>query len=161
MKKYLFLIVIPLLIGSCKENATEEPVIFSGISVYDEFGVLISEDTTDWQLLDRWQSVEKQLFDEQMPFCDTTGGGFSVFAYPNPCSEMLVLDFTQPGSHLISLRLVDQDFNVLYSKDTTVSNSWILNPEYLTFNGDMIRLYYKFSDENCEFRGHGDIRVIK
>ena len=161
MRKIFILFALLISFFSCKEQ-DEEPVIFSGITERDEFGVMYSEDSTDWQLFDHWNSTEKALFENsKRDFCDTTEGEFSVIVYPNPCSNMLIINFMQSGTKQISLRLVDQDFNVLFSKDTTISSSLFINPGYLAFNGDLIRLYYKFSSDDCELRGHGDIRVIR
>lgn len=162
MKKYLFLLAIILISGSCKEHETEDPVVFSGITVRNEFGDILSSDSTDWQLFDQWVSKEKVLFENNInAFCDTSVGSFSVGVYPNPCTDLVIINFTRPEDYRISVRLVDQEFNVLLSEDTTISTSWMINPGLLNFEGDLIRLYYKISSEGCELRGHGDIQVIK
>ena len=63
--KHLLALIIFLFIISCKEKekVDDKTVIFEGITVLNEYGEMISFDSDDWHLNDKFTEREKQLFD--------------------------------------------------------------------------------------------------
>jgi len=163
MKKACFLLVMLLLIFSCNNEDAVEPVddiIFTGITERDETGAKITNDSTDWQLIENWQAKEEALFEEAFStVCDTAGYGYSILAYPNPCQDMITLRITKPTDSRVSFRIVDKDFNVVFSRDTTDAISIFLNTGAFNLAGDTARIYYKFIKQDCELKGHGDVAI--
>ena len=69
-----------------------------------------------------------------------------------------------PNSSMAEFRLVDEKFNKIISLDSIVTSDTFNFKDILfdvrSFNKKgMLRLYYKIIEDNCEFRGHGDILV--
>jgi len=162
MKKAWFLLVMLLLTFSCNDDGInpDDVIIFGGITERDEFGVVKSIDSTDWQLMDEWNDKEEALFDEAFEYnCNNAAFDYSVITYPNPCQDMVTLRISKPGDARFSFCIVDEDYNVLFSRDTMNTNSIFLNLENFSLPGDTVRVYYKFFKQDCELKGHGDVAI--
>lgn len=61
-----------------------------------------------------------------------------------------------PNDARLDLRMVDRSYNLLFSKDSIEVNLISFNLENLVLK-DTVRMYYKFVNAGCEYRGHGDI----
>jgi hypothetical protein len=48
---------------------------------------------------------------------------------------------------------------VLVSKENIKSSLMFDTTSWKKKNNDIVRVYYKIIDNNCEFRGHGDIMI--
>lgn len=161
MKKesLLFCLLISIMVSSCEKDDNSS-IRFSGITVRDESALLISEDLNDWQLHSNWSDQEHSLFNEKRNLdCDTTTEEYSILAYPNPCNGIFYLGLTKPLNKWMSLRIVDEDFNVLVSSDSVFSEVLAFNLTSFNRRDQLVRVYYKFLGENCELKGHGDIKI--
>jgi hypothetical protein len=160
-KTAVFLILI-LLISSCKEKADNPPagskIYFSGLTQTDYNGWPITVDSTDWKTGDTWVKQETDLFTTIYQTDCTQGFDYIIRQYPNPCDGIFTLSFGKPVSTRLELRLVDKNFHLLFSNDSILGNAVQLDSKSFGIK-DTLRLYYKFIENNCEFKGHGDILV--
>jgi len=163
MYKLKILILITILICSCESNKNDEKkeiIIFNGITTTDDFGDILSADTSDWKLNDTLNMKESSLFEEKMNnYCTSNISDFSIRAYPNPCSKMVYLNFNFPTGYTITLKVVDRNYKLLLSLEDNLSKNLSLNFSDFNISNDTIRIYYKFHGDNCELNGHGDIKI--
>ncbi len=164
MNRLAFLLpVLLIMIVSCekekkKDNSNE--IVFEGITMTDEFGNLINRDTTDWKFTDNWTDKESALFSEKRDnICSIENLNYSIVVFPNPCNSIIRLDISKPESSRFAFRIVDKDFNVLVSHDSIYWGAIGITLEEFNISNEIVRMYYKILGENCELRGHGDIKI--
>jgi hypothetical protein len=162
MKKIFFFLILIIMMNSCKEKidnpVAESKIYFSGLTQTDNNGWPISIDSTDWTTNDTWVKKESDLFTNVYQSNCTQSFANHIAQYPNPCNGIFTLSFSKPATTRIELRLVDKNFNPIYSNDSVLGNAVQFNAGAFGIK-DTVRLYYKFIENNCEFRGHGDILV--
>ena len=141
-----------------KEDNTNKEIIFEGITWTSYIGETIIRDTTDWRFTDDWNDKENSLFGESTLLCNSNGYDYSIFSYPNPCSHSTSIDLRKPDEMRFIYCFVDRYYNVLFS-DTTYSSRLNFNMDIFNISNDTIRMYYKLLGDNCELRGHGDIKI--
>jgi hypothetical protein len=160
MKTALYLaLTILIIISGCKKDEDIETINFGGITETDYAGNIISEDPTDWQFNDTWSNKEKSLFDA--PFltsCETLDPSFYFYAYPNPCNDVVTLSSFGSVEYNISYRIVDKNYNIIFSSDEFNSFVHIDLNSYGVSN-ETVRVYYRLQFDECELQGHGDIRI--
>jgi len=146
---------------SCEngEDASKK-IDFKGITERNENATLQSRDTTDWRLDDEWNETEHTLFEEtaEKP-CNSVTDSFFILAYPNPCGSVLRIDLYKPDTMRLAYRIVDSNLDILMARDSVYSNSFVINANSLGGSNDIVRMYYKLIDRNCELKGHGDIKL--
>ena len=120
----------------------------------------MQHDKDDWTLRDKWIEGENNLFDTIYKTDCYPSSAFSIVAYPNPTPGEFQLIFSKTLYTIVDIRLVDAECNVLVSRTGINSNSIGLHSGNLKKNG-IIRLYYKFIEDGCEYQGHGDIQIEK
>jgi hypothetical protein len=156
MKTYLLTVLSLILFSSCEK---EDLVIhFTGISKTDAIGSPLSIDSTDWNVDDIWSFREADLFNSQYESSCTPSHNYFAIAYPNPNNGVFALHFNKIFSTRVELRLVDENFTTLILNDSVTQDDIHLNAGTFGIH-DTVRLYYKFIENNCEFRGHGDIII--
>jgi hypothetical protein len=144
----------------CQTKDTSPKIKFSGVTQTDKFGTVVGKaDSSDWRLDDKWVDKEKALFNATYNDGGSLPENLSVVFFANPCRGQSVLYIKKDTTVRLSVRLVDKEFNVLFSKDSIYDNKLLLDLNSLAMN-DTVRLYYKFiDDKNNEFKGHGDIHL--
>jgi hypothetical protein len=154
---------------SCNKKNTTAPT-FSGITSRDTqaqpMGVA---DNNDWRLDNIWQTIESDLFpnlNSSTTLCTSSSLFNNVAAYPNPVNDIGSFSIKAPTTAKLSFRVVDQSFSVLLSRDNLSPNNNGYFDLSFSFNqlgiqNQMVRMYYFIEDsnQNCVFRGHGDILV--
>jgi len=162
MKKFLAFFLLAILMSNCKEDVVNPPaeskIYFRGLTQTDANGWVITNDTTDWRMNDTWLKQESDLFAANYNSGCLQNYKNEIVAYPNPAGAKFNLVFNKLESTRLELRLVDKNFNPLYSNDSIWGNEIQLDASVYGIK-DTIRLYYKFIENNCEFRGHGDILI--
>jgi hypothetical protein len=143
---------------SCREHSCDPLWNFSGITKRNSAGILVSHDDGDWTLKDKWGNREIELFDKDYNTDCYPPYTYSILAYPNPTKGEFQLVFDKSNATQVDIRLVDFDCRVLVSHDGIRSNSIGLQSGNYTRNG-IVRLYYKFIEDGCEYQGHGDIQI--
>ncbi len=157
MKKNGLFILALLVTISCEKN--EDRIIFSGITETNGVGEILSEDNTDWNFNDDWNSIEKSLFKiNYEKSCTNDLGNYSIIGYPNPCYNICDLHIQLPENKLIDIRVVDDKFNILISQDS-LDKDIALNFNNLNIHNKLLRVYYRVYDTDCELNGHGDIKI--
>ncbi len=144
---------------SCKKEepiVKEDNIYFKGITAKDDNGVPISNDSTDWNIKDSWMDKEKNLFSKHYKTDCQPGFDYLIDLYPNPNNGIFSLYLKMPNDARLDLRMVDRSYNLLFSKDSIEVNLISFNLENLVLK-DTVRMYYKFVNAGCEYRGHGDI----
>lgn len=161
----LSVIVSFVLIG-CKKNEPEIPVkepekiTFKGIVNRDAKGIPYSEDADDWNFKDKWVEQELSLFGKSLNTSCQLPESYGIIAYPNPCIDKIAIHVNKPDSVRLAVRIVDKNFNTLLSKDSLYAKINVIDLATLSIK-DTVRIYYKFMDKSCEFRGHGDVVITK
>lgn len=167
MKYYVSLILFVLgvftMLTSCGNNKEDNntpqtpntTIVFSGLTKTDASGAIYALDSTDWTITDKWQQKEIDLFPNTLSTGCTASALMTVATYPNPCNGVFSMALQKPKAARFSLRVVDEKFRVLLTKDTLSGDSYNFNTP--TTLKDTVRVYYKFILNNCEYRGHGDI----
>jgi hypothetical protein len=162
MKIILSFILLAILVSNCKEDTDNPPAVnkiyFKGLTQTDFNGWTISIDTTDWKMNDTWVKQESDLFTAIHQSNCVQAYANQIIQYPNPCNGIFTLSFLKLESTRLELRLVDKNFNPLFSNDSVWGNTVRFDASVFGIK-DTLRLYYKFIENNCEFRGHGDILI--
>ncbi|MHC1774907.1 MAG: hypothetical protein AB9834_05775 [Lentimicrobium sp.] len=164
IKKPAFLLSILLfLLVSCekdKKNGNSDEIAFEGISITDDYGNLIFQDTTDWKFTENWSETESSLFSEKRDkTCTPENYDCSIVIYPNPCNSVFRFDIAIPDSSRFAFRIVDKDFKVLVSHDSIPRGAIGVTLTDFNLSNEVVRMYYKVLADNCELRGHGDIQI--
>jgi hypothetical protein len=162
MKKFLSFILLAILVSNCKEDTANPPaeskIYFKGLTQTDVNGWPITIDTTDWMTNDTWVKQESDLFAAFYNSGCLQNYKNEIAAYPNPAVGIFNLHINKLESTRLELRLVDKNFNPLFSNDSVLGNAVQFDARVYGIK-DTLRLYYKFIENNCEFRGHGDILI--
>ena len=156
---FFFLSLLLIFLHSCKENTCNPLLNFKGITSRDDTGALLEADPNDWKLQDTWGRHEIELFDTVYNAECFPPSHFSIMAYPNPTSGPFQLTFNKTEASSIDIRLVDFDCRTLIYIDGIKNNSIGLEPSSFGKSG-IVRLYYRFVEDGCEYRGHGDIQIL-
>ena len=158
--KYAFLIyitIICIILSGCKEDSCSSLSGFSGITERDDFGKLIKTDENDWTLKDHWSSAESGLFEKAYRTDCVPPSSFAITAHPNPTNGPFQVNFSKTDYTKVDLRLVDSNCNIILSHDNIQSNT--LGMQAGGVKDGVVRLYYKFVEDGCEYEGHGDIKL--
>lgn len=83
---------------------------------------------------------------------------FTIVAYPNPTTGQFQVTFNKTVPTRVDLRLIDSECRTITSRDGIESNSFAFQAGSGKKEG-MVRLYYKFIEDGCEYQGHGDIQI--
>ena len=160
MNKIVWIVMSVLILWGCKkEKANNEDVkiAFTGVTMVDEDGNLINQlDSADWRMDDKWVNKEAGLFSSHYGTSCTPDYNYQILSYPNPTYGVFYLHFNKKSSTHIEFRLVDKSFRTLLQNDSITVSTIALDATSLGIT-DTVRMYYKFVEGNCEFRGHGDI----
>ncbi len=154
----LLLLAGMYFISACNETDCSALNSFSGITERDESGKLIRADSKDWTFHDQWSDQEKGLFGSSYKTNCPPPSHFTIMAYPNPTDAQFNITVNKTDATRVELRLVDDDCTTFISLDEMRSNSIGLQPEGFKQHG-LVRLYYKFIEDGCEYQGHGDIHI--
>ena len=152
----LFLFVILINI-SCKKNGCGIFTTFSDFTERDPYSTLIRNDPDDWTLKDHWDEWEMNLFDTTYKTNCVAPSNFSIVAYPNPTSGPFQLSFSKTRATKVDYRLIDDECNVIASRDDITGNAMGLQAGAI--KDGIVRLYYRFVEDGCEYQGHGDIMI--
>jgi hypothetical protein len=151
-------LLVASVLSSCAPDTCKGIGKFSGITERDDNGKLMSQDKNDWTLHDHWNDDEHALFDKTYKTNCAPPSNFTITAYPNPTKGQFQVSFNKTSATRVDLRLIDSDCNILTSRDGLQSNSFGMQAKTKKKNG-MVRLYYRFLEDGCEYEGHGDVRI--
>lgn len=160
--KLAFFLILILGLNSCKdEDDKEDPKIaIKGITVRDDEGNITGTvDPADWNLNTEFNSLENKLFPStSLQICgDYLDSNYSISVYPNPNDGVFLFRTIVPHDN-ISVRIVDENLNVLYRNDS-ISGTGITITEDKDGGKRAVRLYYRAFNENCIYQGYGDISI--
>lgn len=164
MEKLMYVLAAISLLACNKGPEPEAPaegprkIYFTGITESNDVGIITKRDTTDWRFDDKWVEQEEKLFPTTGEQSCTQAHAHNIFAFPNPTTGLMKLHIAKRQATRVELRLVDQDFKVIFSRDSVLNGINIFDIT-ATAPKDTVRLYYKFTDGSCVYRGHGDILV--
>lgn len=161
------LLVIMFFSISCKDNTTDPKpdtnppkdtlIYFSGLTMTDDVGNALNlPDASDWGVKDQWTAREAKLFANASANICMPDTSYGIVTYPNPSRNVFSLDLKMPADARFSFRLVDQQLKVVLSQDQLDATRLQINTSGVSVK-DTLRMYYKFTQANCELRGHGDI----
>jgi hypothetical protein len=146
---------------ACEPENIPEPsptIYFSGLTQTDVNGQLLSMDSSDWSTSEAWTIQEAGLFNTSYQNHCSPEQPLSISLYPNPNNGVFALQLSKAPTTRLAFRVVDEGFNTIISRDSVYSST--VNINMSTFGiQDTVRMYYKFIENNCEFRGHGDILI--
>jgi hypothetical protein len=167
MSRILWFLGFCLIASSCVENSEDDnppmddTIFFTGITPTDPNGLALGDpDPTDWRFDDEWTEQEAALFPEEPTFAlgCMPNINYEIMAFPNPSNGIFSLLFQKESTTQVELRLVNEDFNTLISIDEVAQDIIQLNAGTFGIK-DTVRLYYRFIEGNCEYRGPGDIVI--
>lgn len=151
-------LLIFCFVASCRNQACEDIRSFSGVTERDANGNLIGPDNDDWTLRDHWSDGEISLFDTTYNTNCFPPSHFTIIAYPNPTTGQFQVTFNKTVATRVDLRLIDSECRAITSRDGIQTNSFAFQARTEKKVG-MVRLYYKFIEDGCEYQGHGDIQI--
>ena len=167
IKTFFACIILSFLFLTCSKEESgvnsivEDKITFNGISERDPTGVPVREaDPDDWNFKDTWAAQELALFGKGYGSDCMLPEAYNIMAYPNPIIDKVVIDAGKPESVRLAIRVVDRNFKVLLALDSIYSKSTMLDFSKFGIQ-DTVRVYYKYIDNSCEYRGHGDILIKK
>lgn len=150
------------------------PIVFGGITATDNNGALIYDnDSTDWKVNENWNIKEEALFNiKRDNYCFSeeviiippfTSSLRVISVYPNPNTGRFIIETFDSTNYSLLVRIVDRDYNVLESFDTTASytQGTFFDLRDLNIINDTIRVYYKIIEEDCELKGHGNLLILE
>lgn len=166
MKKVILSVILGFSLFSCNQNDLTDPVKepekikFSGILLRDERGLPLSPvDPDDWNIKDSWVAQEISLFGSNLK-TDCSATDYEIISYPNPTKDKAAIHVYKPDSVRLAIRIVDKNFKTLFAKDSLYTKINMINFSAFGIT-DTVRVYYKFINGGCEFRGHGDVVIKK
>jgi hypothetical protein len=164
MKNYFIItLIFSILFTNCKSKKTMP--VFTDIT---ELNIDASPkqngttDVTDWQISDVFTTDENNLF----------GGNSNlnigivplivhISGYPNSCNGIFHFQNNLDTSLNTEIRIVKSDFTIIKSISNPNNRSIAIDISNLTQNNEYVRMYYKLSSGAYEYRGHGDIKIVK
>jgi hypothetical protein len=163
----LFLAAGVFLLSACHKTETEPIPTFSGITERDVFGSPMTNtpDPDDWNYNDHWTNRERALFgSSNSSLCADTLASATCLAFPNPCGNILSMYvYGNNPAQTIALRIVNQKYEVLVSKDNIPTSGGIGGVFDLDVSSipkhQIVRVYYKISGNGCAYHGHGDVQM--
>ena len=162
MKKLFSILLLALLLSNCKDDDHTQPpvaeIYFTGLSETDYNGFPITIDTTDWTATDTWTRQEMNLFTSSYQTGCTPSSANRVLVYPNPNNGLFRFIIEKDLDARTECRIVDENFKVLFAHASIIPKSFSFDATKFGVK-DTIRVYYKIIENNCEFRGHGDILI--
>ncbi len=158
MYKFLPLLLLVLFANCKKKDNSTGPSIqsYGGISATDANGDKQSNDPTDWTINETWNEKEGSLFAGSYSTGCPATFNYSIIGFPNPATTIFAIGASKTTNATLQMRIVDRNYNVLMSKDTMPDVLYI-NTSALGGVKDTVRVYYRFIENGCEFRGHGDV----
>jgi len=143
---------------SCRNKDCNDIRNFSGITERDDNGKLLKADKNDWTLRDHWTDGEMDLFDTTYNIKCPAPSHFTIIAYPNPTSGQFQVIFNKTVPTRVDLRLIDSECGIVSTHNGIETNTFAFQAGSGKKDG-MVRLYYKFIEDGCEYQGHGDIQI--
>jgi hypothetical protein len=122
-----------------------------------------SIDVTDWKLNDVFSNDENALFGNvnTLSNCSVVSTE-QVIGFPNASNGIFILNSNLSNVLSAEIRIVDKNFNLLkFISSSSALQLVNFDLSNLVASGDYIRVYYKFISASCEYRGHGDIKIVK
>jgi hypothetical protein len=172
MKKITLTFGVFLIVLCCHKDSDFE---FSGISEWDETGVLIGNyDKTDWRFDDIWNAREDALFRNvnfkstesekiQENYTSDYVTASKSMAFPNPAKFMLLL-MIESNADTIKYVIVNNNYNIIFAnKSSGKCTRWSIDvSDRKKYRANSIyRIYYKLEYINGDTeKGHGDIKII-
>jgi hypothetical protein len=160
MKKlFLLPIVFGIVLSACKEDSCSGIMGFRGITARNAAGYLTKNDPNDWTLKDHWSGSEAGLFNKTYKTGCVPSSAFSITVHPNPTTGPFQVAFNKTEYTTVDLRMVDDNCNIILAHDNIKADKMSLQAGNMK-NG-IVRLYYKFVEDGCEYAGHGDIQIVE
>jgi hypothetical protein len=157
--KNFYLLIFALLVLTTSCSKKDENSVFTGITNRNELGELIgSADETDWNFTDNWNDIESSLFTNSFDTDCEIDNTWGIMAYPNPCNNLVYINHYVGSDKTVAYRIVNSSYQVLFSTNNASSNMAFLF-DSLNIKKQTVRVYYKVLGEDCELRGHGDIKI--
>lgn len=159
MKRFFLLLIVLYTFSGCKKEG-DDIYIFEGILNRSDVGEPMGGDLTDWLINDStWSDQEAALFSTSNSTNCTPTFPYYIEGFPNPCTYKHTIMFLADSAsnfeyRLVNNRLMSLEVPFTASKGKVEFDTRGVSP-------GMYRLYYKFTKNGCEFRGHGDIQVKK
>lgn len=167
MRFFLVLsVMISVTLFGCENNEVDNPdeeipkITFKGIVERDARGMPYTEDPDDWKLTDKWVAQELKLFGLSLNNNCALPESYGIIAYPNPAINQVTIHVNKPNSVRMAVRIVDKNFKTRMSFDSLYATMTAIDLSGIA-GADTVRVYYKFLDGSCEFRGHGDLVIKK
>ncbi|HUR29830.1 MAG TPA: hypothetical protein VMZ69_00290 [Saprospiraceae bacterium] len=157
-RSIFLLVLIAFLFQSCgKETDCKAFSGFSGITERDKWGILLKADNNDWSFRDHWGNKELALFDTTYKTNCFPPSSFTISVYPNPTDGVFNVVFQKTVPTKVDLRLVDSKCTTIVYHDHIEKNT--IGLQAGDIKNDIVRLYYKFIEDGCEYEGHGDVQI--
>jgi hypothetical protein len=157
-------LVVMCCISSCnKANKFPDFTQITETSINGALAQGGTVDATDWKLNDVFTDDENALFGgaSNLGTCALIPNE-QIIGYPNANNGYFVLSSNISNAIFVEIRIVDKNFNVLRSITNSASvQSYNFLLGGLVANGDYVRVYYKFITPTCEYKGHGDLKIMK
>ena len=168
------LLLATLFIISCKKEKNDEAInqsipTFTGYTSTAEDGspTNLHKDTSDWTLNDKWSTIEKELFEDYDSYNESCilDSNIKIYpGFPNSAGEIFNISIVSDSTVKFKIKIVNQKFEVL----TLTTQDSIDDYNLISFHIEdvkassdvMLRVYYIFiTNNNCLFKGHGDIKL--
>lgn len=173
MRKYILLLWVALLAGSCNNKIDFGPD--EGVSYRNHQNVPMGyTDDSDWTLDGKWNKQEVKLFADDLKVnvnSQPAGDVFDLGFFPNPVEaggQATLLYRTALTNARLHLVFVDKKYKVLNRLDLPAAvggrygSQLLLDlPTSKFADKALYRLYYVFynSDNTLYYKGHGDFKV--
>lgn len=152
---------------SCHKGDSTPPEpcgAFAGIVLRDLNGQAFGPpDSDDWGWKEDWCAEAEALFADRPPVVIDTlpPDSFLTVAYPNPASDLCFLGFFRDDPSYVEFRIVDAQFQTLYSRDSLTGTAFAVDMGPLPGpRPQLVRVYYRmvYADGTAH-RGHGDVQL--
>jgi hypothetical protein len=156
------LMLFVMVLHSCDKPVELD---FTGYTPRDVNAQLMGlPDATDWQMSDAFTATELNLFiDKNNNTTCTIINPNEFMVFPNASNGIFVLNWKTSITSKIELHIVNKEFKSIYSYIGTIDSTFLKSVDInnKTSNGEFVRMYYKINNNTCEYRGHGDIKIVK
>lgn len=142
---------------------------FTQISPTDDFGVALgTEDPTDWQTNDNWNTLEEGLFLQfSTPANTSNATDVSCFPiFPNSFSDTFGWSFSSPTTPNVQIIVINENFEVIQTYTDFMNldsgNSLLFfQLEPMVAKDRFYRMYYQIISGSTVAKGHGDLHYVQ
>lgn len=152
MCRIIFIFILVALFVACSDKSTEPVDLgYSGITITDDTGLVLSVDDDDWCYLHDTIKTETNPAAKIIPL------SYSFYAaYPNPCNTVVYIQFGLPVISSVDIKFVSNERDTVFKYNKSLEAGYYeLMVDVQPAPAGLYRCFMNAGDFSC----YGDIQV--